>query len=87
MMFKSTAVIGIPGNLQVIGDLTLASITKAVTLTVNGPTTPIKMGSKTVIVFEATGTVKRSDFNFAPKYPAVILGDEINFTIDIEADS
>ena len=87
MTFKSTAVIGVPGKLQVTGNLTLSGITKTVTLTVDGPTTPAKMGNKLIMGFEATGTLKRSDFDFAPKYPTAILGDEIKFTIDVEADS
>jgi polyisoprenoid-binding protein YceI len=86
MIFKSTAVTGTPGKLQVIGDLTLAGVTKSVTLMVDGPTPPTKMG-KLIIGFAATGTVKRSDFNFASKYPIAILGDEIKFTIDAEADN
>jgi polyisoprenoid-binding protein YceI len=85
MTFKSTAVTGTPGKLQVIGDLTLAGVTRSVTLAVEGPTSPTKMG-KLIIGFAATGTLKRSDFNFAAKYPTAILGDEIKFTIDAEAD-
>jgi len=78
MTFKSTAV---------VGDLTLAGITKSVTLTVDGPTPPAKnMGANLVIGFAATGLIKRSEFNFAPKFPSLILGDEIKFTIDLEAD-
>jgi polyisoprenoid-binding protein YceI len=85
MTFKSTAVTGTPGKLQVIGDLTLAGVAKSVTLLVDGPTPPTRMG-KLIIGSAATGTRKRSDFNFAPKYPIAILGDEIKFTIDAEAD-
>jgi polyisoprenoid-binding protein YceI len=86
MTFKSTSVTGTSGKLQVIGDLTLAGVTKSVTLDVDGPTTPIKgMGGKMVTGFSATGKLKRSDFNFGnPKYNAVI-GDDIKFTIDVEA--
>lgn len=85
--FKSTAVNRVNGKLQVVGDLTLAGVTKSVTLDVDGPTAPQKgMGGKTVIGLSATGTVKRSDFNFAPKYPAAMLGDEVQITIDVEAD-
>ena len=85
--FKSTAVNRVNGKLQVTGDLTLAGVTKPVTLDVDGPTAPQKgMGGKTVIGLSATGTVKRSDFNFAPKYPAAMLGDEVQITIDVEAD-
>lgn len=85
--FKSTSVQRTNGKLQVTGDLTLAGVTKSVTLDVDGPTAPQKgMGGKTVIGLSATGTVKRSDFNFAPKYPAAMLGDEVQITIDVEAD-
>ena len=87
MTFKSTFVIKVAGKLQVVGNLTLAGVTKSVILIVDGPTRPTKMGSKVIIGFEATGIIKRSDFNFAPKYPTAILGDEIKFTIDVEADS
>ncbi len=38
MIFKSTSVTGTPGKLQITGDLTLAGVTKSVTLTVDGPT-------------------------------------------------
>lgn len=85
--FKSTSIKRVNGKLQVTGDLTLAGVTKPVTLDVDGPTAPQKgMGGKTVIGLSATGTVKRSDFNFAPKYPAAMLGDEVQITIDVEAD-
>lgn len=85
--FKSTSVNRVNSKLQVVGDLTLAGVTKSVTLDVDGPTAPQKgMGGKTVIGLSATGTVKRSDFNFAPKYPAAMLGDEVQITIDVEAD-
>jgi polyisoprenoid-binding protein YceI len=87
MTFKSTAVTGTPGKLHIVGDLTLAGVTKSVALEVDGPTPPARnMGAKLVIGFAATGVIKRSDFNFAPKYSTVILGDEIKFTIDAEAD-
>lgn len=85
MIFKSTSVTGTPGHLNVVGDLTLAGVTKSVTFVVEGPTEPAKM-SKLTIGFSATGLLKRSDFNFASKYPTLILGDEIAFTIDAEAD-
>ena len=87
MTFKSTSVKQEDGKLQVIGDLTLAGVTKSVTLDVDGPTAPQKgMGGKMVIGLSATGMVKRSDFNFAPKMPAMALGDEVKITIDVEAN-
>jgi polyisoprenoid-binding protein YceI len=41
---------------------------------------------KLILGFAATGVLNRRDFNFAPKYPTAILGDEFKFTIDLEAD-
>jgi len=87
MTFKSTSVSGASGKLQVIGDLTLAGVTKSVTLDVDGPTAPVKgMGGKMVTGFSATGTLKRSDFNFGTKFGEPMLGDDVKFTIDVEAD-
>jgi polyisoprenoid-binding protein YceI len=86
MTFKSTAVTGTPGKLQVVGDLTLAGVTKSVTLDVDGPTAPVKgQGGKLVTGFSATGTLKRSDFNFGSKFGSPMLGDDVKFTIDVEA--
>ncbi len=87
MTFKSTSVTQSNGKLQVVGDLTLAGVTKSVTLDVDGPTAPQKgQGGKMVIGLSATGVVKRSDFNFAPKMPAAALGNEVQITIDVEAN-
>ena len=86
LTFKSTSVTRAAGKLQVIGDLTLAGVTKSVTLDVDGPTPPQKgMGGKLVTGLSATGTLKRSDFNFGSKFGAPVLGDDVQFTIDIEA--
>jgi polyisoprenoid-binding protein YceI len=87
LTFKSTAVTGTAGSLKIVGDLTLAGVTKSVTLDVDGPSAPIKgQGGKMVTGFSATGTLKRSDFNFGPKFTTPVLGDEVKFTIDVEAD-
>ena len=87
MTFKSTAVARADGKLKVVGDLTLAGVTKSVTLDVDGPTAPVKgMQGGLVTGFSATGTIKRSDFGFGSKYGEPILGDEVKFTIDVEAD-
>jgi polyisoprenoid-binding protein YceI len=87
LTFKSTSVTRASGKLQVIGDLTLAGVTKSVTLDVDGPTAPVKgMKGGLVTGFSATGVIKRADFNFGQKYTSPILGDEVKFTIDLEAD-
>jgi polyisoprenoid-binding protein YceI len=86
LTFKSTGVTSANGKLQVVGDLTLGGVTKSVTLDVDGPTPPQKgMGGKLVTGFSATGTLKRSDFNFGSKFGAPMLGDDVQFTIDVEA--
>ena len=86
LTFKSTSVKSVGGKLQVTGDLTLTGITKSVTLTVDGPTAPVKgQGGKLVTGFSATGTLKRSDFNFGAKFGPTALGDDVQFTIDVEA--
>jgi polyisoprenoid-binding protein YceI len=86
MTFKSTAVTGTPGKLKIVGDLTLTGVTKSVTLDVDGPTPPQKsMGGKMATGFSATGKLKRSDFNFGSKFTEPSLGDEVQFTIDVEA--
>jgi polyisoprenoid-binding protein YceI len=86
LTFKSTSVTSSGGKLQVVGDLTLAGVTKSVTLTVDGPTAPVKgQGGKLVTGFSATGTLKRTDFNFGSKFGGTALGDDVQFTIDVEA--
>lgn len=86
LTFKSTSVKKVNGKLQLIGDLTLAGVTKSVTFDVEGPSTPRTTKGKTISGFSASGTLKRSDFNFGPKFAPPMLGDEIKFTIDLEID-
>ena len=84
--FKSTAVTKNAGKLQLVGDLTLNGVTKSVGLDVDGPVPPQTVQGKTISAFSATGMLKRSDFNFGPKYPAAVVGEDIKFTIDLEID-
>jgi polyisoprenoid-binding protein YceI len=86
LTFKSTSVTNENGKLKVIGDLTLAGVTKSVTLDVDGPTAPQKgQGGKLVTGMSITGTLHRSEFNFGSKFGSPILGDDVQFTIDVEA--
>jgi polyisoprenoid-binding protein YceI len=87
LTFKSTSVYKSGGKLMLKGDLTLAGITKPVTLTLDGPAPP-QTDAKGVTRsgFSATGTLSRKDFNFGSKYTAPALGDDVDFTIDIEMD-
>jgi polyisoprenoid-binding protein YceI len=85
--FKSTSIVKDGGKLKLIGDLTLAGVTKPVTLAVDGPAAPQKGMHDTIVSgFSATGTLSRKDFNFGSKFGAPILGDDVTFTIDLEID-
>jgi polyisoprenoid-binding protein YceI len=84
--FRSTSVSKVGGKLHIIGDLTLAGVTKPVTLEAEGPSGPQKgPGGKLIIGFSAAGVVHRSDFGFCSKFAPPILGDDVKFTIDLEA--
>ena len=88
LTFKSTKIITANGKHQIIGDLTLAGVTKSVTLDVDGPAPPQK-GQRGGMVsgFSASGMLKRADFNFGQKTPAsAAISDEVKFTIDVEID-
>ena len=85
--FKSTGVSNAGGKLKLMGDLTLAGVTKPITLDLEGPAAPQKgQGGKIVSGFSASGTVKRADFNFGSKFSAPMLGDDVKITIDVEID-
>ncbi|WP_397474773.1 YceI family protein [Pusillimonas sp.] len=83
--FKSTKVV-FEGDkpVSIEGDLTIKGITKPLTLTVtsffNGPHPMLK---KDTIGANATGVIKRSDFNADKFAPAV--GDEVTLDIALEA--
>jgi polyisoprenoid-binding protein YceI len=87
LTFKSTGLSKSGGKLLLTGDLTLAGVTKPVTLTLDGPAAP-QTDAKGVTRsgFSATGTLHRKDFNFGSKYGSAMLGDDVDFTIDLEID-
>jgi polyisoprenoid-binding protein YceI len=86
IVFKSTSLSN-SGKLQLTGDLTLGGVTKSVTFDVDGPAPPqTSKDGKVRSGFSATGTLKRTDFNFGPKFGAPVLGDDVKFTIDVEID-
>jgi polyisoprenoid-binding protein YceI len=76
------------GKLKLIGDLTMAGVTKSVTLDLDGPSAPVTDAKGvTRSGFSATGVLSRKAFNFGQSSPLnVAIGDEIKFTIDIEID-
>ena len=87
LTFKSTSLTQAGGKLMLTGDLTLAGVTKPITLTLDGPAPAQKDAKGTIRSgFSATGTLHRKDFDFGSKYSAPLLGDDVDFTIDIEMD-
>jgi polyisoprenoid-binding protein YceI len=87
LTFKSTSLSNAGGQLKLTGDLTLNGVTKSVTLDVDGPATPqTGKDGKTRSGFSASGKLKRTDFNFGPKFGNAIVGDDVKFSIDIEID-
>ena len=77
------------GTLKMTGDLTIRGVTKEVALTVEGPTPAIKdpMGNNRV-GGQATTKIHRKDFglvwNKALETGGVVVGDEVDITIDVE---
>jgi polyisoprenoid-binding protein YceI len=86
MTFKSTSLTKAGGKMQLTGDLTISGVTKSVTLDLDGPTPPQTMQGKTISGFSASGTIKRSDFNFGASKFNAMLGDDVKFTVDVEID-
>ncbi len=85
--FKSTSLANNGGKLTMTGDLTMNGVTKPVTLALDGPAPPQTDGKGvTRSGFSATGTISRSDFNFGSKYGSPIIGNDVQFTIDVEMD-
>jgi polyisoprenoid-binding protein YceI len=68
----------------VTGDLTLHGVTKLVTLNVVARTGVNPMSKKNAAGFKITGTIKRTDFEIAPKTPSAILGDEVEIIANAE---
>lgn len=84
--FKSTAVKPAGKNkYKLTGNLTLHGVTKPVTMdllykgTVENP-----MSKKQTAGFQVTGTIKRSDFNVGPKFPAPMISNEVRIKADGE---
>jgi polyisoprenoid-binding protein YceI len=85
IVFKSTSLTHSGDKLQLTGDLTLTGVTKSITFDLDGPAPPqTAKDGKTRSGFSATGILKRSDFNFGPKFAPPMLGDDVKFTIDVE---
>lgn len=90
MTFKSTKVAtNGDGRLKVWGDLTIHGVTREVLLDVTGPTEAVKdPGGVMRRGITATTVINRKDFgltwNKALETGGVLVGDEINITVDAE---
>ena len=86
MTFKSTSIEKAgKDKYKLSGNLTIRDITKPVTMdllyrgTIEHPQSKASTAG-----FQLTGTIKRSDFNVGPKFPAPILSDEVRIKADGE---
>lgn len=85
MTFKSKSISKNGDNkLKIVGDLTIKGVTKEVTLDVDGPSAPIKMGANQRRGLSATTSINRKDFGVGAKTPAAVVGEEIKIQIDTE---
>lgn len=82
--FKSTSVSKSNSGLKITGDLTIHGVTKQVTLDVDGPSAPVKMGPNMRRGLSATTTINRKDFGVGVKTPGVAVGEEIKIQLDVE---
>ena len=72
------------GKLKVVGDLTIHGLTKEVTLDVEGPSAPAKMGPNLKRGLSATTSVNRKDFGVGAKTPSAMVGEDIKIELDVE---
>jgi len=77
------------GKLKMTGDLTIRGVTKEIVLDIEGPTPPIRdLEGKTRVGGVASTKINRKDFgltwNKAIETGGVVVGDEVEITIDIE---
>jgi polyisoprenoid-binding protein YceI len=82
--FKSTSV-KFDGDkpVSISGNLTVKGVTKPVTLSVTSFKHGLNMQKKDAVGADATGTIKRSDFNMGKAVP--LVGDDVTLEIVIEA--
>lgn len=82
--FKSTSIKKAGKNkYKLTGDLTLHGVTKPVTMDLlYRGTTENPMSKKQTAGFQITGTIKRSDFNVGPGFPAPMISDEVKIKAD-----
>lgn len=84
MTFKSTKVEFKGKGAKVMGNLTIKGVTKSVTLDVASINCGVHpFNKKNVCGFDATTSIKRSDFGI--KYGLPAIGDDMNIMLQVEA--
>jgi polyisoprenoid-binding protein YceI len=76
------------GKFKMTGDLTMHGVTKEVTLDVDGPSAPLKMGPSLRVGASAATAINRRDFGLQYNKmieAAPIVGDAVQIQIDVEA--
>jgi len=86
LTFKSTSIEKTgKDKYKLSGNLTIRAITKPVTMDLIYRGTIENPQSKAATAgFQLTGTIKRSDFNVGPNFPAPMLNDEVRIKADGE---
>jgi polyisoprenoid-binding protein YceI len=89
MTFRSTTITGAGDAYEMTGDLTIAGVTRSVSLDVEfGGTEVFPADQSTHAGFTATGSIKRSDFGIdfgiIPGAEKIMLGDKIKVELDFQ---
>ena len=86
LTFKSTKLVKINAKKGFIyGNLNFHGITKPIKLAVTFFGKVINpMNKRTTAGFQVKGTVKRTDYNLGPKFPAAMIGNEVRITANVE---
>jgi polyisoprenoid-binding protein YceI len=89
MTFRSTSVTGGGEGYELVGDLTIAGVTKPVTFDVEFHGTEVFPGDQSTHAgFSATGEIRRSDFGIdfgiIPGAEKLMLGDKVKIELDLQ---
>ena len=89
MSFRSTGITGQGEDYELVGDLTIAGVTKPLPLDVEFHGTEVFPGDQSTHAgFSATGQIKRSDFGIdfgiIPGAEKLMLGDKIKIELDLQ---
>ncbi len=84
LTFQSKSVSKSGNGLKIVGDLTIHGTTKEVTLDVDGPSAPTKMGPSLRRGLSASTSVNRKDFGVGADVPSAVVGEQIKIDLDVE---